>query len=282
VSSKKGILVVVIIVAIAAFLLVAFKPPVKPPEPSAEIIEADKSFDVNSDYFPEAPMTAVYLYENQLLFANPDANILYVYLFWESPTEECEASAGDMFYYCSFDMETNRFALEDPFGNVLGPYNFTPGKVSDKAIEFPLGVKYRYLISSDKKRFYLLLEKQDFALQFGKRLSFLGVDVDLDGKAELDYFAPVLDDFKDVKENSVAVFEVDSDEDDITDVKFFVSTEEYYHLIEPNEKYKWQVLFWAGSNWRGFNIKGAKKAPNGTVLVAEPFKLVIRMPDSLE
>ncbi|MCD6478324.1 MAG: hypothetical protein J7L44_00370, partial [Candidatus Diapherotrites archaeon] len=277
VSSKKGILLVVIIIVAATFLLVAFKPPVKP-EPSAEIIEADRSFDVDSNYFPEAPMTAIYLYENQLLFANPDANVLYIYLFWESPTEECEVSACNMFYYCSFDMETNRFALEDPFGNVLGPYNFTPGKVSDKAIEFPFGVKYRYFVSSDKRRFYLLLDKQDFALQFGKKLSFLGIDADLDGMPELDYFAPALKDFKNVKERSVAVFDVDSDNDGIADVKFFVSTSEYYHLIEPNEKYKWQVLFWAGTNWRGFNIKGAKKAPNGTVIVAEPFKLVIRMP----
>jgi len=273
---------VVVLVIIAAFIIANLgKFPVNQakPEKNAKVVKAGESFDVDANYYPKAPMTAIYLYQNQLLFANPDSNVLYVYLFQESPTKGCQITAGDMFYYCSFDMNTNRLTLQDPFGKVFGPYKFVPGKVSTKPIVFSFGLKYRYLISSDKKRFYLLLDKQDFALQFGERLSFLGEDSDLDGVPELEYFAPALEDFKGVNAKSTAIFNVDSDGDGITDIKFFVSAGSY-HLIEPNTKYRWPILFWASPEWRGFDIGGAKKAPNGTVMVAKPFTLIIRMPAS--
>lgn len=283
-SSKKGRLFVIAIIAIAIAIIVWQNLPVTPSE-EEHAIEADSTFDVDSNYFPPMPMTAIYLYENELVFANNDWNIMHVFLFIESPTELCEIVAGEMLYYCSFDMASGKVTFSDPFGNMLGPYSFVPGKVSDDAIEFPLAVRYRYLVSEDKKRFYLLLDKQDFSVQFGKSLSFKGIDTDLDSKPDVFYFAPELSDFKEIRPGSAAIFEVDSDEDAIADVKFFVSPKTST-LIEQSKAYRWPVLFWAQPRWRGINLQSelvvSKKAPNGTAIIAQPSKLVIRMPDIKE
>ncbi len=277
VSSKKGIFLVIIILVIAGAIFVYLNRAV-PPSEDASIVEADASFDVDENYFPEPPMTAIYFYENQLLFAD-DKNVRSVYLYWEASTDECDVLANMRIYTCSFDMLNNKFYLEDYFGSTLGPYSFTPGEVSSYPIKFEeTGEKYYYLVSKDKKRFYIMLAAQTFNVQFGKKLRFVGMDADLDKHVELSYYAPALRDFEGISEDSTAIFEVDSDEDGKADIKFFTSPR-YNYLAVPSASYNWQVLFWASPYWRGFNAEGAKKAPNGSVIIAKPFKLTIRMPE---
>jgi len=279
--SNKGILLVVVMVVAALIILWQNLLPISNNE---AVIAADSTFDVDSNYFPPSPMTAIYFYENELIFANNDLNVMHVPLFIEVSPELCDVVVSETPYFCSLDASSGTLTFTDAFSNMLGPYSFVEGKVSDKAIEFPLGVKYRYLVSKDRKRFYLLLEKQDFSLQFGKTLSFKGIDLDLDGKADISYFAPAMDDFKEITSSAVAIFEVDSDEDMAADVKFFVSPQTAY-LIEPGKSYKWPVIFWAPPKWRGFNLGKdtiAKKAPNGTAILMHQLKLVIRMPDTKE
>ncbi len=262
VSSKKGIFLVIIILVIAGAIFVYLNRAV-PPSEDASIVEADASFDVDENYFPEPPMTAIYFYENQLLFAD-DKNVRSVYLYWEASTDECDVLANMRIYTC---------------GSTLGPYSFTPGEVSSDPIKFEeTGEKYYYLVSKDKKRFYIMLAAQTFNVQFGKKLRFVGMDADLDKHVELSYYAPALRDFEGISEDSTAIFEVDSDEDGKADIKFFTSPR-YNYLAVPSASYNWQVLFWASPYWRGFNAEGAKKAPNGSVIIAKPFKLTIRMPE---
>lgn len=277
VNSKKTIFLAIVIIIVLGAVFVYLNRAM-PPSEDASIVAADASFDVDENYFPEPPMTTIYFFDNQLMFAD-DKNVRHIYLFWESSTDDCSVLANMKIYSCSFDMLNNKLYLEDYFGNTLGPYSFTPGEVSANPIEFKeTGEKYYYLVSEDKKRFYILLAAQTFNVQFGKTLIFAGMDADLDKHIELNYYAPALRDFEEISENSVAVFEVDSDEDEKVDVKFFASPKDNY-LAEPSASYNWQVLFWASPYWRGFNVEHAKKAPNGTVIIAKPFKLTIRMPE---
>lgn len=273
---KKLLLIAVIALLVLALWLYINRP--TPPSDDAKIVEADAGFDVDENYFPEPPMTTIYLYDNQLLFAD-DKNVRSVYLYWESPTSECELLADMKIYSCSFDMLNNKFYLEDYFGNIIGPFSFTPGEVSAEPLEFKnTGEKYYYLVSEDKKRLYFMLAAQTFRIQFGKTLKFVGMDLDLDKTIDVPYYVPALQDFKNVRKDSVGVFEVDSDEDGKADIKFFVSPRDNY-LAVPSASYNWQVLFWASPYWRGFNAEAAKKAPNGSVIIAKPFKLTIRMPE---
>ncbi|MCX8190504.1 MAG: hypothetical protein N3F05_04760 [Candidatus Diapherotrites archaeon] len=288
-GSKKGKLLIVMIIVISLIVVTIQSIP-KEPDKELSIIEADHSFDVDSNYFPNTEkMTSIYLYENKLVFMLEDLNIVAVDFFVESPTEYCEVYAGSMYYYCDFDWTSEKVTLTDIFGEVYGTYKFDLGKVSEEAIVFPFGIKYRYFVSNDRKRFYLLLDAQDFTIQFQKRIKFKGLDTTLNGEADTIYYVPLIPANKDfeLKENAVAIFEVDSDEDGKSDIKFFVSPKTGF-LIEPNNKYKWPVAFWASPKWRGFGLEKpkedfsivAKKAPNGTAVIVENYRMIIRMPET--
>ncbi|MEM4662550.1 MAG: hypothetical protein QXM75_00840 [Candidatus Diapherotrites archaeon] len=283
--NKSNVKIIIVLIIILSLLVIIWQNIPKKPDQEKEVIEADHSFDVDANYYPEPPMTTIYLYENQLVFMLEDLNLMHVSLFVESPTEYCEVTAGEMIYLCEFDWSSDTVTLYDPFGSQLGPYHFKAGEVSENAIVFPFGIRYRYFVSSDRRRFYLLLDSQDFYIQFQKSFSFVGIDNSLDGNPDISYFVPEVQDFE-INSGAIAIFEVDSDEDKKSDVKFFVSPKTYF-LAEQNKQYKWPVIFWASPKWRGFGLKqgenvtelASKKAPNGTVLVIESYRFIIRMPD---
>lgn len=288
VGSKKGKLLIGLIIVITLVLVTLHNMP-KEPDKELGVIEADHSFDVDSNYFPNTEkMTSIYLYENNIVFMLEDLNILRIDFFVESSTDYCEVYAGNMYYYCDFDWTSEKVTLIDIYGEPYGEYKFSPGKVSSEPIVFPFGVKYRYFVSNDRKRFYLLLDSQEFEIQFQKRITFKGLDTSLNGEADTKYYIPLIpanEDF-DIKETAVAIFEVDSDEDGKADLKFFVSPKTGF-LAEPNKAYKWPVTFWASPKWRGFGLGKtidetsivAKKAPNGTAAIVENYRMVIRMPE---
>ncbi|GEM_PF-2318799 len=261
-----------VVIAFALFIIFQPKPGRVIPDDSNDPMDLP-DFDENME-IPHDKLTAVTLSYNTLAFASDEHRIMFVPFFMGTAFED--AFVFDMNeYIAAVDRENSRFMLESEFGEHIGTYSFVPGKASDTAIEFQPGVKYRYFVPVEGNSVYFLLEKQEFALQFGKTFWFEGTDTRDRGTVDAEYFMPDLDVFGGNAYDgsySVAVLSFDGDEDGKAEIRAFVDCSEMWILdsLKEYDSYNDQTEFLQGGKWTGYSEseEGEKTTSTAKIVIA--------------
>ncbi|MEM0360751.1 MAG: hypothetical protein QXK06_05455 [Candidatus Diapherotrites archaeon] len=240
------------------------------PQPSNEIIPADKSTTIEVEpEWEDTPVSTAYFYQGDIFFGGSDDQTHNPYYFYFSNFEEMDFEEGiarvavigiDMNdFYFLLDNASDRFAIMSDGGQNLGVHEFIPGKVSEKSISFGVyPLKYNYYVTPNKKSLFLLLSAQEFPMQFSKTMWFKGTDSLDAGNANLSYFLPAIEEFGFSKEKKAgtAIFSFDEDEDSKEDIFLYLDT----FLLAPlkpdsRDSYKWQVVFPYNERKLGFNLE---------------------------
>ncbi|MFH1235258.1 MAG: hypothetical protein V1493_06615 [Candidatus Diapherotrites archaeon] len=256
-SNAGKYIVILLVLAIAAFLLYNF---FKPPGP--EIVPADDTTTIAEEPLWDHPVSTSYFYIGDLFFGGSDDMTHNPFFYYFSDFNEWVAVVGvDMNdFYFVLDPGEDQFGVVSDWGQDRGIHKFVPGKISTETISFGnYPVKYNYYVSSDRKRLFLFLSEQEFPMQFDKTMWFKGTDSTDSGSIDLPYYLPALDEFGfvDGQKPGTAVFSFDEDEDGEEDIFVHLDTL-YWAPISPGSRdsYKWQVVFKNNGRNLGFNMEG--------------------------
>jgi hypothetical protein len=255
-SNAGKYIVILLIIAVAVFLLYNFP---KPPGP--EIVPADGTTTVAEEPLWDHPVSTSYFYIGDLFFGGSDDEVHNPFFYYFGDFNEgiavVRVDTND--FYFVLGPEEDRFGVISDWEADLGVYPFTPGKISAETVSFgnyPL--KYNYYVSSDRKRLFLFLSAQEFPMQFNKTMWFKGTDSTDSGSVNLPYYLPALDEFGfvDGQKPGTAIFSFDEDEDGTEDIFVHLDTL-YWAPIAPGSRdsYNWQVVFKNSGGKLGFNLE---------------------------